>query len=244
MFRASPGTDFFFFYLPQFACLLSARGVESKFEVCLLGEQASSLPSFRSAFAPRGIPSPEFRAWCKGTTSSLAFRPAFPPGRITPPEFRAFCKHGSSIVACFPTGISSRKNHSSGIPSFVQARELHLRLFFGLHFLQEELHLRNSKLSASTGAPSPLAFRPAFPPGSITSPEFKTYCKRGNFVPASDFVRKPQHICKRGLVHTVHHIQLFSLPNMGFFLTIHPSVLSAINEQSPNFDKSLRTLTR
>ncbi len=214
-----PGSRFFVFYLPQLACLLSARGVKSKFEVRLLGEQTSSSPSFRPAFAPRGIPSPEFRACCSGTKSSLAFRPAFLPGRITSTEFRAFCKHGSSIVACFPAGISSRKNHSSGIPSFVQARELHLRLFFGLHFLQEESHLRNSKLlqarelhlrlffgrhflqaeshlrnsklSASTGAPSPLAFRPAFPPGSITSPEFKTYCKHGNFVPASGFVRKP-----------------------------------------------------
>jgi hypothetical protein len=159
--------------------------------VCLLGEQASSLHSFRSAFAPRGISSTEFRACCTGTTSSHAFRPAFPPGRVTSPEFRAFCKHGNSIVACFPAGISSRKNHSSGIPSFVQARELHLRLFFGLHFLQGESRLRNSKLSASTGAPSPLSFRPAFPPRSITAPEFKTYCKHDNFVPASDFVRKP-----------------------------------------------------
>jgi hypothetical protein len=99
--------------------------------------------------------------------------------------------HGSSIVACFPAGISSRKNHGSGILSFVQAPELRLRLFFGLHFLQEESHLRNSKFCASTGAPSPLVFRPAFPPGGITSPEFKTYCEHGDFVPASDFVQKP-----------------------------------------------------
>lgn len=114
--------------------------------MCLLGEQASSSPSFRSAFAPRGMPSPEFQACCTGTTSLLAFRPAFPPRRVTSPEFRAFCKHGSSIVACFPGGFSSRKNHSSGIPSFVQARELHLRLFFGLHFLQGESRLRNSAI--------------------------------------------------------------------------------------------------
>lgn len=187
--------------------------------MCLLGEQASSLHSFRSAFAPRGMPSPEFQACCTGTTSLLAFRPAFPPRRVTSPEFRAFCKHGSSIVACFPGGFSSRKNHSSGIPSFVQARELHLRLFFGLHFLQGESRLRNSKLSASTGAPSPLSFRPAFPPGSITSPEFKTYCKHGNSVPASDFVRGNLNIYANEVWYIPSTISnCFPYETWGFFL--------------------------
>ncbi len=147
-----PGESFFLFFtcLSLLSCLLSARVVKSKFEVHLLGEPASSSPSFRSAFAPRGIPSPEFPAWCTGATSSLAFRPAFPPGRITAPEFRALCKHGSSISACFSACISSRKNHISGIPSFLQARELHLRVLFGRHFLQEASRLQNSKLTAST----------------------------------------------------------------------------------------------
>jgi hypothetical protein len=60
------------------------------------------------------------------------------------------CKHGSSISACFSACISSRKNHISGIPSFLQARELHLRVLFGRHFLQEASRLQNSKLTAST----------------------------------------------------------------------------------------------
>ncbi len=160
----SRGIVFFVFYLPQFAFLLAfcSRGQEQ------VRGASPRRASFIVAFFSLGICSKRYPI--SGIPSLV---------------------HGSYIVACFSAGISSRKNHSSGIPSFVQAREFHLRLFFGLHFLQEESHLRNSKLSASTGAPSPRAFRPAFPPGSITSPEFKTYCKHGNFVPASDFVRKP-----------------------------------------------------
>lgn len=81
--------------------------------------------------------------------------------------------HGNYIVACFSAGISSKKSHISRIPSFLQAREFHRCLLPGRLFLQEESQLRNSELCASTGAPSPLVFRPTFPPGGITSPQFR-----------------------------------------------------------------------
>jgi hypothetical protein len=68
--------------------------------------------------------------------------------------------------------------------SELAARELNRRLLFGRHFFQEESHLQNSELSASTGVPSSLAFRPAFPPGRITAPEFRALCKHGSSISA------------------------------------------------------------
>jgi len=68
--------------------------------------------------------------------------------------------------------------------SELAARELHRRMHFGRHFLQEESHLQNSELSASTGIPSLLASRPAFPPGRITAPEFRALCKHGSSISA------------------------------------------------------------
>ncbi len=68
--------------------------------------------------------------------------------------------------------------------SKLAARELHRCLLFGRHFLQEESHLQNSELSASTGIPSLLASRPAFPPGRITAPEFRALCKHGSSISA------------------------------------------------------------
>jgi hypothetical protein len=156
MFRASPGTDFFFFLLAS-VCLLAfcSRGREQ------IRGVSPRRASFIVAFFSLGICSKRYPI--SGIPSLV---------------------QGNYIVACFSTGISSRKNHTSRIPSFLQAREFHRCLLPDRHFLQEESQLRNSELCASTGAPSPLVFRPAFPPGRITSPQFQAVCKHGSSISA------------------------------------------------------------